>query len=648
MPARLMVIAGPDLGRTFELEAGRPLQFGRSAAAGARLTDPAVARVHCEVEFDGERAVLVNVAAAGTLVNGHPAEEHQLKAGDRVRVGDTELCFVPPDGNSPCLPDDLGYRPCSPVPSDDSIAPPPPPTEGPITPTHPRVASAAEVVLPPGIISALPEERPLSGGDSPKPGTAPQFRGTSLFGARPAGYPFLSPPRDDGELGWLGNYRVLRLLGEGGMGAVFTAEDSHLQRRVALKVMKPEFTADLEGRQRFLTEARAMAALPPDYVVLVYQVGLEGDVPFLAMEHLEGETLEAWLKRVGRASVLQAVRIVNDVAAGLAMAHDRGVVHRDIKPSNLWLDTTKRRVKLLDFGLARHATRSTGLTRQGDVLGTPDYMAPEQAHGEPVDARTDLYAVGVLLYRMLTGRLPFEKKTPMATMLALTTEEAVPVRSLNPEVPEDLAALVTALMSKDPAGRPASARHITAVLTAVKQRAQAGRASSLSIPVPPPPGVAQAEPVRPRDMDAAFAVEYRAAEWAARKKGLVEVRVRSTGRTVTVEKLSSLPSEPFVVQTLNLASRPIADAELVLLSGLRGLQLLDLTNTPVSDLSLRFLGTLRTLRMLILAYTKVSDSGIRYLTNLASLRELYLMGTGVTPAGVAVLKKSLPRCEITA
>jgi serine/threonine protein kinase len=438
-----------------------------------------------------------------------------------------------------------------------------------------------------------------------------------------------------------------RLIGEGGMGAVFQAEDTHLHRKVALKVMKPEFTSDNEGRLRFLAEAQAMAALPHDYVVLVYQVGLEHGLPFIAMEYLEGETLESFLKRSGRLPLIQALRVAADVATGLTVAHHRGVIHRDIKPSNLWLDSVRRRVKLLDFGLAHHARASTGLTRPGEVLGTPDYMAPEQAHGADVDSRTDLYALGVVLYRMLSGRLPYERSTAMATMYALANEPVPSLKAALPELPHEVAAYVARLMAKDPAKRPASAHEVARWLTDHRQRLKTVSTSAPSMPDIPMETTTTAGSVpRPNDMDAAFAVEYRAAEWAARKKGLVELRVRSSNRSITIDRVADLPTEPFVVMHLNLASRAISDAELVLLAGLSSVEMIDLTNTPITDRSTRFLGGLRSLRMLILAYTKITDAGLAALANLPRLRSLYLMGTEVTHEGVQAIQAALPRCQV--
>ncbi len=268
---------------------------------------------------------------------------------------------------------------------------------------------------------------------------------------------FLSPPVEADELGRLGPYRVLKELGRGGMGAVYLAEDPLLKRRVALKVMLPHVAGDA-ARARFLREARAVAALKHDHVVTVYQAGEENDVPFLAMELLAGKTLDDWLRPDRRATPTQVLAIGRQIAEGLAAAHAAGLVHRDVKPANVWLEAPKGRVKLLDFGLARGAGGGDpGLTGAGDILGTPAYMAPEQARGQPLDHRCDLFSLGCVLYRMATGRVPFQGDSAYAVIVAVASEEPVPPRVVNPDVPPALEAFILSLLAKEPADRPASA-----------------------------------------------------------------------------------------------------------------------------------------------------------------------------------------------
>jgi serine/threonine protein kinase/predicted ATPase len=280
---------------------------------------------------------------------------------------------------------------------------------------------------------------------------------------------FLAPALEPNELGWLGSYRVLKVLGQGGMGIVLLAEDTQLQRPVALKVIRPEVGQSLQNRQRFLREARAMAQVRSDHVVTVHQVGQVNDVCYLAMELLEGEPLDHWLDKVGIAPVGEVLRIGREIAQALAAAHARGLVHRDVKPANVWLEGPARRVKLLDFGLARPQASDSELTSPGMVVGTPMYMAPEQAHGEAVDSRADLFCLGGVLYRMATGRPPFEGKTALAIMSAVTTQTPPPAGDLNPALPAAFTELLGRLLAKQPGGRPGSADAVVQELHAIER-----------------------------------------------------------------------------------------------------------------------------------------------------------------------------------
>jgi serine/threonine protein kinase len=280
---------------------------------------------------------------------------------------------------------------------------------------------------------------------------------------------FLRPPVEPDEIGRLGNYRVLRLLGQGGMGFVFLAEDVGLQRRVALKVMKPDLDRALEAWQRFLREARIMASIKHEHLVTVFQVGQEDNLIYLAMELLEGESLEDWNRRVGPAPVAEILRIGKEIASGLAVIHQHNLVHRDIKPSNLWLESPGARVKILDFGLARSLEDDARFSQVGAIVGTPEYMSPEQARGDKVDARGDLFSLGGVLYSLCTGVRPFPAATTAATLMALASVEPRPVHEVNPAVPGALSDLVTRLLAKDAEDRPGSA---AAVVEELRQIAE--------------------------------------------------------------------------------------------------------------------------------------------------------------------------------
>jgi serine/threonine protein kinase/predicted ATPase len=285
----------------------------------------------------------------------------------------------------------------------------------------------------------------------------------------PVSLAFLAPAAGPDEIGRLAHYRVLKILGQGGMGVVLLAEDTHLLRPVALKVMRPEMGLSLSNRQRFLREARLMAQVRSDHVVTVHQVGQVDDVCYLAMELLDGEPMDRWLERVGTPPLVEVLRIGREMARALAAAHARGLIHRDVKPANVWLEAPTRRVKLLDFGLARPLAGDVSLTNSGIVVGTPMYMAPEQARGEPLDGRADLFSLGCVLYQMATGRPPFAGNTALAVMTAVVTETPPPASQFNPAIPASLADLLSRLLAKQPTARPASAEAVGEELQAVER-----------------------------------------------------------------------------------------------------------------------------------------------------------------------------------
>jgi hypothetical protein len=237
--------------------------------------------------------------------------------------------------------------------------------------------------------------------------------------------------------------------------------------------MKPEVAKNATARERFLREARAAAKLRSDHVVHIYQVGEDRDVVFLAMEFLEGMALDDWLKKGRTPTLAQAVRIGRQIALGLAEAHACGLIHRDVKPGNVWLESRHQgRVKLLDFGLARGGSEQDHqLTQSGTIVGTPAYMAPEQARGEKVDHRADLFSLGVVLYRLTTGRLPFRGDNTLSVLSSLALDTPPAPREVNPEVPPRLSALIERLMAKDRTQRPATAKAVADELAAIEREA---------------------------------------------------------------------------------------------------------------------------------------------------------------------------------
>jgi eukaryotic-like serine/threonine-protein kinase len=286
----------------------------------------------------------------------------------------------------------------------------------------------------------------------------------------------------------LSHYEILETIGEGGMGVVHLARDTRLERNVAIKLLRPETLSSAERRQRFVREAKAASALSNSHIVTIHEIdqdrrgGIERD--FLVMEHLDGGSL-AGLLASRRLDVEEALAIALGVADGLAAAHEAGIVHRDIKPANILL-TRKGEVKIADFGLAKLTepgsveeeapTRSAGLhTAEGTVLGTAAYMSPEQAEGRPVDARSDVFSFGSVLYEMLTGRRPFEGDSSITTRMAILGKAPAPPRSLRAELPPELERLVLRCLEKPKEARYASGADLLRDLQALRGRLERER-----------------------------------------------------------------------------------------------------------------------------------------------------------------------------
>ncbi len=318
---------------------------------------------------------------------------------------------------------------------------------------------------PPVNSSKLPSPSPEQTSDSaPLPPGSPKATHSQsdliTSGPESAAVPSASVAVDVGAV--LSGYKIVQKLGEGGMGAVFIAEDVALRRKVALKTMKPEMAAKESSRQRFFREARAAARIEHDNIVPIFQVGEDNGVPFLAMALLKGESLGDYLKKHPRPTVPFILKIGRDMATGLAAAHKEGLIHHDIKPDNIWIEPLPEgggvRAKILDFGLARPQDEEQSLvTQEGAILGTPAYMAPEQARGGNVDARADLFSLGVVLYQMTTGRRPFTGPNTMAVLSSLALDIPPEPATINVELPPTLSRLIVRLLEKDPARRIQSA-----------------------------------------------------------------------------------------------------------------------------------------------------------------------------------------------
>ena len=281
-----------------------------------------------------------------------------------------------------------------------------------------------------------------------------------------------------------GRYEILDKLGEGAMGVVYRARDASLGRVVALKMLSADLGAEEELHQRFQREAEAIGRLSHPNIVTVYDVGEASGQLYMAMELLEGDDLRSLIEKRATIALADRVRILIQICTGLAYAQSRGVVHRDIKPANILVGSDGR-AKILDFGLARVSARST-ITRRGVILGTPDYMAPEQAMGKGVDRRSDVFSAGAVFYEFLTLEKPFKGKTLHAVLYQIISDDPEPVLTVNPEVPVRLAAIVHRMLRKDPDLRYGAMEDVARDLSDlhVALRSSGGR-STLPVPASP-------------------------------------------------------------------------------------------------------------------------------------------------------------------
>ncbi len=260
----------------------------------------------------------------------------------------------------------------------------------------------------------------------------------------------------------LGDFKILRRLGQGGMGQVYVAEQISLKRKVALKVLKPELAANATALARFKLEAEAVARATHANIVQVYAIDHVGDIHFMALEYVEGRNLRQYLERKGPPEVLVALSIIRQVAAALQRASELGIIHRDIKPENILL-TRKTEVKVADFGLSRcfaDTDQPLHITQSGVTMGTPLYMSPEQVEGKAVDPRTDIYSFGVTCYHMLAGQPPYRGKSAFEVAVQHVQSNPPALVQVRPDLPPELCALVHKMMAKKPEDRFQTGREI--------------------------------------------------------------------------------------------------------------------------------------------------------------------------------------------
>jgi hypothetical protein len=536
-------------------------------------------------------------------------------------------------------------------------------------------------------------------------------------GVGPASAPidFLAPAQQPDELGRLGPYRILKMLGHGGMGVVFKAHDPRLGRMCALKTMLPEIAKKPGMKERFLREARAAAQLEHDHIIPIYQVDEDRGIPYIAMPFLKGVSLEDWLRQKQRGQAgtpltqPQILKLAREIARGLAAAHEQGLVHRDIKPANMWLDATAGgRATILDFGLARFSDNAgqQNITQSGAIMGTPAYMAPEQALGQKLDGRADLFSLGVVLYRLCTGLLPFRGETPMSVLMALASCDPPPVGEVNPAISPPLSELVKQLLVKDPAKRIASAKEVVQTIQKIERElasaptlAIEGRPPAAAVPQPSrrtavgrasrsrkglwiglaaalfgglvlagwfvlrdrtgrgaariaAPDNGRGEGVKndktgppAATAPATLASERAAAEWIIANGSWATIFV--DGKPVPVATVADLPKTPFELREINVnRNKKANDQTLACLQGLRNLRVAQITNCKATDKTLGYLKDSRQLRTLLLYATGITDAGLPLLEGFGQLEHLSLKQTAVTEAAVKRLATVLPRCRI--
>ncbi|MBL7224258.1 MAG: protein kinase, partial [Candidatus Brocadiae bacterium] len=267
----------------------------------------------------------------------------------------------------------------------------------------------------------------------------------------------------------LGEFEIVELLGRGGMGAVYKARQASLGRFVAIKILPHSLAANQSFIERFSREARAAAAVSHPNIIEVHAVGQDRGYQYIAMEFVDGETLADVLRREGRLLPHRALAILKQVASALAEGHECGILHRDIKPSNILIDR-KGRAKVADFGLAKHEGVDVSVTTTGQALGTPLYMPPEAARGEPFDARSDLYSLGATFYQAVAGKPPFEADTPAQLVVKHLEAKPPPLQSVAPDCPGDLCRIIHRLLRKKPDQRYASTDELLDALDKVETR----------------------------------------------------------------------------------------------------------------------------------------------------------------------------------
>lgn len=378
---QIIVTAGPDKGRSFPLVAGEVLQVGRSQATSTKLADPSVSRVHCEIEWDGERATVANISDKGTLLNGAPVSEGELKPGDYLRLGATELRFHA-----------SGEEPTTVLPS--------------------------------------PKEKKFN--------VEPL---TNLVGKT------------------LGSYAIEDIIAKGASGIVFRAKDVNADEIVALKVLQPEFAAHDEDMQRFVRAMKTVLALRHPNLVSLRKAGRTGGYCWVAMDHVDGESMTQVIRRMGVAGMLDwryGYRVAVHIARALQYAHGESIIHRNVTPQNILWRSADKTVLLGDLMLAKalEGTLAQQITRPGELLGDVAYMAPERTRGSgDVDGRADLYGLGATVYALVAGRPPFTGGTLPEIITKIRQAEPEKPKKYQMAIPDLFQGTIMKLLTKRPEER---------------------------------------------------------------------------------------------------------------------------------------------------------------------------------------------------
>jgi pSer/pThr/pTyr-binding forkhead associated (FHA) protein len=443
MTFRLRVLRGRDLGTEFALGDGQEAVIGRGLDCTLRLADPTVSRRHCRIAVqDGQATLYDDDSRWGTLVNGEATRCHQLEPGDRITVGETELQFqLEPLADAPTLakPDDRHEKPGPRQVIDASWEAIGTPSQGGAGEAAPEAACGNCPAPSP------PTPLPQAGEGSP---------GGRAHGAR-------DPVSDLGQLAGtrFARFQVESVVARAQTGVVFRASDVEQSRTVALKVFYPENFQDARNMRRFLRAARTMVPIQHENLVALYRAGRSRGLCYTVCEFVEGESAVQVIDRIGISGMLpwqHAFRIAVHVARALEVAERHGIIHRNITPRNILIRSSDRVAKLGDLVLAKamEGTRQEQITRPGELVGQLEYLSPEQTTGaRPPDTRSDLYSLGATLYAVLTGRPPFEGRSPVETILKIQTEEPVKPTKYHLSIPPLLDDVVLRMLAKRPDDR---------------------------------------------------------------------------------------------------------------------------------------------------------------------------------------------------